>query len=168
MECKNTLAISKRKRKQERGSVKIRQCGARPLGAHPSRAAPGARPPSVDRRHRRLCSRFDEKRDSDEANNHQGGTSDEHVTDVISGGARSNRYLVVVSHDRTFVRVHGMLLSWAQNRALLEALRLVVCSDHTHHSWSANLWLLTFIKVGTNEASRSCWSGPLGSSGTFR
>jgi hypothetical protein len=63
-------------------------------------------------------SSLDEKRDSDEANNYQGGTSDEHVTDMISRGARSNRYLVVVSHDRTFVRVHRMLLSWAQHGPL--------------------------------------------------
>src|ERR1700722_12389966 len=54
---------------------------------------------------RPLCSRFDEKRDSDDANNHQGGTSDEHVTDMMSCGARSHGYLVVFSDDRSFVRI---------------------------------------------------------------
>jgi hypothetical protein len=54
-----------------------------------------------------LCLRLDEKRDSDEANNHQRGASDEYVTDMISCGARSHSYLVVVSDDRTFVRIHG-------------------------------------------------------------
>src|ERR1700722_10975228 len=74
--------------------------------------------------------RFDEKRDSDEANNHQGGTNDEHVPDMISGGARSNSDLVVVSHDRSFVRVHGKLLSWAQHGPLLETRGRLVCSAH--------------------------------------
>jgi hypothetical protein len=65
----------------------------------------------------------DEKRDSDEANNHQSGTSDDHVTDMIPRDAPSHRYFVVVSDDRTFVRVHGMLLSWngRNNGPLLEA-----------------------------------------------
>jgi hypothetical protein len=78
---------------------------------------------------RRLCSRFDEQRDSDEGNNYQGGTSDEHVTDIISCGARSHSYLVVISDDRTFVRIHRTLLSWAQSRLLLETRGRLACSD---------------------------------------
>ena len=69
---------------------------------------------------RPLCSRFDEKRDSDEANNHQGGTSGEHVTNMMSRGARSHGYLVVFSDDRTFVWIHGRLLSWAQHAPSLK------------------------------------------------
>ena len=46
---------------------------------------------------------LEEKRDSDESNNHQGGTSDENVTHIISCGAPAHRYLVVVSDDRTFM-----------------------------------------------------------------
>jgi hypothetical protein len=55
---------------------------------------------------RRLRSHFDEQRDCDEGNNHQSGTSDEHVTDMISCGARAHGYLVAFSDDRTFVRIH--------------------------------------------------------------
>jgi hypothetical protein len=43
MECKATLAISKRKPKQERGSAKIRPCGSRSIGAHTSRVLPCGR-----------------------------------------------------------------------------------------------------------------------------
>src|ERR1700729_2036409 len=71
----------------------------------PRSKAPWSRMRSVVARP--LCSRFDEKRDSDEANNHQGGTSGEHVTNMMSRGARSHGYLVVFSDDRTFVRIHG-------------------------------------------------------------
>jgi hypothetical protein len=70
--------------------------------------------------HSGLC--FDEKRDSDKGNNHQGGTSDDHVTDMISCGARSYGYLVVFSDDRTFVRIHLTLLSrdWGAARPSLQ------------------------------------------------
>jgi hypothetical protein len=53
----------------------------------------------------------DEKRDCYEANNHQGGASDEHVTDMISCGARSHGDLVLLSNDWTFVRIHRTLIS---------------------------------------------------------
>lgn len=43
---------------------------------------------------RDLCSSLDEKRDSNEGNNDQGGASDEHVTDMISCRARSRGYLL--------------------------------------------------------------------------
>jgi hypothetical protein len=56
---------------------------------------------------RHLPSHLDEKGDSYEANNHQGGASDEHVADMISCGARAHGYLVAFSDDRTFVRIHG-------------------------------------------------------------
>ena len=90
---------------------------------------------------RRLCSRFDEKRDSDEANNHQGGTSDEHVTDMMSCGARSHGYLVVFSDDRTFVRIHGTLLSWgarrpiARNSGTPRLFPLTITFIHRHHKF---------------------------------
>jgi hypothetical protein len=70
-------------------------------------ATPGPRGPPCTRR---LCSRFDEQRDSDEGNNYQRGTSDEHITDIISCGARSHSYLVVISDDWTFVRIHASFL----------------------------------------------------------
>ena len=88
---------------------------------------------------RRLCSRVVEKRDSDEANNHQGGTSEEHVPDMISGGARSNSDLVVVSHDRTFVRVHrtllflGAKLPIAGNSGTPRLFPLTITFIHRHH-----------------------------------
>jgi hypothetical protein len=78
---------------------------------------------------RRLRSHLDEKRDSYEANNHQGGASDEHVTDMISCRARAHRYLVVVSDDRTFMGIHRKLLSWAQHGPLLETLERLRCSE---------------------------------------
>jgi hypothetical protein len=70
---------------------------------------------------RRLCSRLDEKRNSDEGNNYQGGASDKHITDMISCGARSHGYLVAFSNDWTFVRIHWELLSWAQHGPLLRS-----------------------------------------------
>jgi hypothetical protein len=68
-----------------------------------------------------LYSHFDEKRDSDEANNHQGGTSDKDVTDMMSCGARSHGYLVVFSDDRTFVRIHWKLLSLGATRPIAKS-----------------------------------------------
>ena len=82
---------------------------------------------------RRLCSRLDEKRDSYEANDHQGGTGDHHVPNMISRGARSQGYLVVFRDNRTFVWTHGKLLPWAQHNPLLEASgRLSFVPTHDH------------------------------------
>jgi hypothetical protein len=77
--------------------------GAAPPGFHPRL---GRHP-----RNSGLFSCPDEKRDCYEANDHQGGASDEHVTDMMSCGARSHGDLVLFSDDWTFVRIHRTLIS---------------------------------------------------------
>jgi hypothetical protein len=98
-----------------------------------------------------LCSHLDEKRDSNEGNNYERSTSDEHVANIISCGAPSHGYLVVFSDDRTFMRIHWILLSRNGRNSAKPPIAATSGALRLFHMRPSLERRLNLAKIGTKE-----------------